>query len=82
MIYFLFQTKQKFTVFHFQFTDWPDFGIPDPVKFLSFLYYCRESGVMEKKEKVWGIPVIHCSAGVGRSGTFVLVDCALKMVSE
>ncbi|KAF6037236.1 PTPN2 [Bugula neritina] len=31
---------------------------------------------------VWGPAVIHCSAGIGRSGTFCLVDAALVLIDR
>lgn len=70
--------------------DWPDFGIPkNSESFLNFLYAVRQSGVIPSAEgssdtpssRVCGPPVIHCSAGIGRSGTFILVDSALVLVS-
>ena len=38
----------------------------------------RESGALDHDA---GPPVIHCSAGIGRSGTFCLVDSVLVIVS-
>lgn len=62
-------------VTHFHYTTWPDFGVPTcPDTFLQFLGAVRESGSLESSV---GPAIIHCSAGIGRSGTFVLVDTCL-----
>ena len=66
-------------VLHYHYTTWPDFGIPQsPHAFLMFLAAVREAGVLEECQ---GPAVVHCSAGIGRSGTFSLVDSYLLMVS-
>ena len=76
----LFQTQQVREVYHFHYTTWPDFGIPSsPVSFLMFLQAVRDKGVLDEEN---GPAVIHCSAGIGRSGTFCLVDSALVLVSS
>ena len=63
---------------HFHYTSWPDFGVPtSPSDFLDFLFAVRESGALDANV---GPPVIHCSAGIGRSGTFCLVDASLVLV--
>jgi tyrosine-protein phosphatase non-receptor type 1 len=65
-------------IMHFHFTTWPDFGVPEsPTAFLNFLMVVRESGVLNQNV---GPPVVHCSAGIGRSGTFCLVDSCLVLV--
>jgi len=63
-------------VLQFHFTAWPDFGVPScPDAFLDFLVAVQESGVLNSKTDCSvGPPVVHCSAGIGRTGTFVLVD--------
>jgi len=69
------------TVLHFQYTTWPDFGVPSsPDTFLEFLGAVRDSGSLENSV---GPAIIHCSAGIGRSGSFILVDsCLLKAEKE
>jgi len=68
-------TGEARQVTHFHYTNWPDFGVPScPDTFLEFLGAVRESGTLEEDG---GRPVVHCSAGIGRSGTFVLVDTCL-----
>ncbi|XP_033115397.1 tyrosine-protein phosphatase non-receptor type 1-like isoform X2 [Anneissia japonica] len=67
-------------VLHFHYTKWPDFGVPQsPAAFLSFLAAVREKGGMDG---TGGPPVVHCSAGVGRSGSFCLVDTCLAMIEK
>ncbi|XP_007487805.1 tyrosine-protein phosphatase non-receptor type 2 isoform X4 [Monodelphis domestica] len=62
---------------HFHYTTWPDFGVPQsPASFLNFLFKVRESGSLSDEH---GPAIIHCSAGIGRSGTFSLVDTCLVL---
>ena len=64
---------------HYQFMTWPDFGVPKSTEdFLEFLEEVRRSGCLNISKH--GPPVVHCSAGIGRSGTFVIVDAVLVMV--
>lgn len=66
-------------IIQFHYTTWPDFGVPvSPTVFLEFLKKVRTSGVLEEDV---GPAVVHCSAGIGRSGTFCLVDTCLVLVS-
>jgi len=65
-------------ILHFHYTTWPDFGVPQrPTAFLRFLADVRKSGALDQNV---GPPVVHCSAGIGRSGTFCLVDTCLVLV--
>ncbi|XP_028920955.1 tyrosine-protein phosphatase non-receptor type 2 isoform X1 [Ornithorhynchus anatinus] len=68
------------TISHFHYTTWPDFGVPEsPASFLNFLFKVRESGSLNAEH---GPAVIHCSAGIGRSGTFSLVDTCLVLMEK
>ncbi|KAI0978837.1 hypothetical protein GJ496_008000 [Pomphorhynchus laevis] len=63
-------------IHHYNYTDWPDFGEPScPENFLRFLSILRSQHVFEHS------PVIHCSAGIGRSGTFAFVDIVLTLLA-
>lgn len=74
------QTKEVRQVDHYHYTSWPDFGIPNSaLSFLMFLEVVRDKGVLHSD---YGPAVIHCSAGIGRSGTFCLVDSALVLVKK
>jgi protein tyrosine phosphatase len=59
---------------HFQFTAWPDHGVPDhPTQFLMFVRRVRNSNPTDS-----GPMVVHCSAGVGRTGCFFVIDTMLE----
>nr|CAI5860932.1 unnamed protein product [Callosobruchus analis] len=67
-------------IFQFHYVTWPDFGVPaSPAAFLSFLTRVRDAGAL--KEDV-GPAIVHCSAGIGRSGTFCLVDSCLVLIEK
>ncbi|CAH1268882.1 PTPN1 [Branchiostoma lanceolatum] len=74
------KTDESRKVFHFHYTRWPDFGVPEsPAAFLHFLLEVRSSGSLESDV---GPPVVHCSAGIGRSGVFCLVDTCLVLLEK
>ncbi|XP_067251014.1 tyrosine-protein phosphatase non-receptor type 1-like isoform X1 [Chanodichthys erythropterus] len=73
-------TLETREILHFHYTTWPDFGVPEsPASFLNFLFKVRESGCLSPDH---GPVVVHCSAGIGRSGTFCLVDTCLLLMSQ
>lgn len=68
-------------ILQFHYTSWPDFGVPEsPSAFLTFLLAVRASGALSIDNDLQGPPVVHCSAGIGRSGTFCLVDSSLLLI--
>ncbi|KAA3677005.1 uncharacterized protein DEA37_0010204, partial [Paragonimus westermani] len=74
------QTNEHHHVIHLHYTSWPDFGVPSsPSGMLNFLWAVRATGVLSDLEHP---AIVHCSAGVGRSGAFVLIDLALCLVSH
>lgn len=62
---------------YFQFTAWPDFGIPSsPADFLELYYEVMKE---YRSLPLPGTPMlIHCSAGVGRSGAFCAINNCLQ----
>jgi len=61
-----------------QFTAWPDHGVPDhPAPFLQFLRRCRALTPPES-----GPVIVHCSAGVGRTGCYIVIDSMLERMKH
>ncbi|XP_034518726.1 tyrosine-protein phosphatase non-receptor type 20 isoform X6 [Ailuropoda melanoleuca] len=69
------ETGSSHIVKHLQFTSWPDHGTPASVDgFIKYVRYVRKSHLT-------GPILVHCSAGVGRTGVFLCVDvvfCAIE----
>ncbi|XP_033737712.1 receptor-type tyrosine-protein phosphatase alpha-like [Pecten maximus] len=63
------RTKESRKVTQFQFTAWPDHGVPEV--FPLILFHDR---VISQHSDMTGPMVVHCSAGVGRTGTFIAID--------
>jgi protein tyrosine phosphatase len=63
---------ERRTITHYQYTCWPDHGLP--VSTTAFLDLIK----LVDKQKKTGPVVVHCSAGIGRSGTFCTVHCAIS----
>ncbi|XP_034095474.1 receptor-type tyrosine-protein phosphatase alpha isoform X2 [Gymnodraco acuticeps] len=69
--------KPQRLVTQFHFTSWPDFGVPfTPIGMLKFL-----KKVKNYNPTYAGAIVVHCSAGVGRTGTFIVIDAMLDMMN-
>ncbi|XP_026300846.1 tyrosine-protein phosphatase Lar isoform X14 [Apis mellifera] len=61
-----------------QFTAWPDHGVPEhPAPFLQFLRRVRSLNPPDS-----GPLIVHCSAGVGRTGCFIVIDSMLERIKH
>ncbi|XP_068578957.1 receptor-type tyrosine-protein phosphatase eta-like [Cebidichthys violaceus] len=66
------KTAETRSVRHFHFTAWPDHGVPQTTELLiSFRHLVREHMDQYSRHSP---TVVHCSAGVGRTGTFIAID--------
>ncbi|XP_072297386.1 receptor-type tyrosine-protein phosphatase S-like isoform X6 [Eucyclogobius newberryi] len=69
-------STERREVRQFQFTAWPDHGVPEyPTPFLNFLRRVKSCNPPDA-----GPIVAHCSAGVGRTGCFIVIDAMLERI--
>uniref|UniRef100_A0A3B3ZGX1 protein-tyrosine-phosphatase n=1 Tax=Periophthalmus magnuspinnatus TaxID=409849 RepID=A0A3B3ZGX1_9GOBI len=69
-------SSERREVRQFQFTAWPDHGVPEyPTPFLNFLRRVKSCNPPDA-----GPIVAHCSAGVGRTGCFIVIDAMLERI--
>uniref|UniRef100_A0A8C6Z922 Tyrosine-protein phosphatase n=1 Tax=Nothoprocta perdicaria TaxID=30464 RepID=A0A8C6Z922_NOTPE len=71
------ETEQQHAVTHLQYVAWPDHGVPDDsMDFLEFVTCMRPKRV--KNEPV----LVHCSAGIGRTGVLVTMETAMCLIER
>nr|ACE75280.1 protein tyrosine phosphatase [Glyptapanteles flavicoxis] len=79
-------TGASLNVKHFAYTDWPQNSLPrNPSKFLDFVLSVRKAQLMvEFDSKNGNVPpmVVHCSAGLNRTGMFCALDICLSQYDE
>ncbi|XP_023208880.1 tyrosine-protein phosphatase non-receptor type 21 isoform X1 [Xiphophorus maculatus] len=77
---------QERTVWHLQYTDWPDHGCPEDFK--GFLTYLEEVQSVRRHTNAISDPkninpvLVHCSAGVGRSGVVILSELMIACLEH
>ncbi|XP_078791788.1 receptor-type tyrosine-protein phosphatase S isoform X8 [Oryzias latipes] len=70
--------SERREVRQFQFTAWPDHGVPEyPTPFLNFLRRVKACNPPDA-----GPIIAHCSAGVGRTGCFIVIDAMLERIRQ
>lgn len=69
-------TKSR-QIYQIQLNGWPDFGVPDVDMFIHFMDVYHDYCKMTYLD---GYNLIHCSAGVGRTGTFLAIDIGLNQI--
>ncbi|XP_018085888.1 tyrosine-protein phosphatase non-receptor type 21 isoform X1 [Xenopus laevis] len=78
---------QERTVWHLQYTDWPEHGHPEDVK--GFLSYLEEIQSVRRHTNSTINPnspnppvLVHCSAGVGRTGVIILSEVMIACLEH
>ncbi|XP_011308810.1 tyrosine-protein phosphatase corkscrew [Fopius arisanus] len=87
--------KPNFTeprrIYHYHFQAWPDHGVPsDPGCVLNFLHdvNARQESIAAalsssgQSLSTVGPILVHCSAGIGRTGTFIVIDMILDQIKR
>nr|XP_046156357.1 receptor-type tyrosine-protein phosphatase F-like isoform X10 [Oncorhynchus gorbuscha] len=71
-------SSEKREVRQFQFMAWPDHGVPEyPTPTLAFLRRVKSCNPTDA-----GPMVVHCSAGVGRTGCFIVIEAMLERMKH
>ncbi len=65
------------TLFHY--TSWPDHGVPSSG--MSLIYFTRAVRKTHPQDDPRPL-LVHCSAGVGRTGTFIVLDTMLDRMEQ
>ena len=68
-------------IWHLLFAGWPDFSVPsgaDRAALLKLVDISRE----KNGDNATNPRIVHCSAGIGRSGTFIALDWLLQELDE
>eukprot|EP00066_Takifugu_rubripes_P030818 XP_011620084.1 PREDICTED: tyrosine-protein phosphatase non-receptor type 11-like [Takifugu rubripes] len=67
-------------IWHYQYLSWPDHGVPnDPGGVLWFL---EEVNRTQSTIPDTGPIIVHCSAGIGRTGTIIVIDILIDVINR
>ena len=78
-LYQMSDTECELTVTHMHYTAWPDHGVPrNAMSVISFIRRVRKEHPAYLDKPL----LVHCSAGVGRTGTFILLDCVMQQMKR
>ncbi|XP_061181719.1 receptor-type tyrosine-protein phosphatase mu-like [Saccostrea echinata] len=72
------KSKEERIVRQFHFTAWPDKGVPLYASSLVHFHSKVKNTTLQGK----GPLVVHCSAGIGRTGTFIALDYLIQQAKE
>ncbi|XP_004715757.1 receptor-type tyrosine-protein phosphatase H [Echinops telfairi] len=74
------EEQKSLAVRQFHYVAWPDHGVPhSPDPLLAFWKVLRK---WLDQQMQGGLPIVHCSAGVGRTGTLIALDVLIRQLES
>mmetsp|Transcript_29360 Transcript_29360/g.45371 ORF Transcript_29360/g.45371 Transcript_29360/m.45371 type:complete len:513 (-) Transcript_29360:43-1581(-) len=80
---------QSRVITHLHYTEWPDYGLPQSTDGIRTLVHLTDALSRDQRptghrssfhEETYPPIVVHCSAGIGRAGTFISIHQAVKQI--
>uniref|UniRef100_A0AAV2LWR8 Tyrosine-protein phosphatase non-receptor type n=1 Tax=Knipowitschia caucasica TaxID=637954 RepID=A0AAV2LWR8_KNICA len=67
-------------IWHYQYLTWPDHGVPNEPG--GVLWFLEEVNRTQSTLPTAGPIVVHCSAGIGRTGTIIVIDILIDIINR
>uniref|UniRef100_A0AAQ4PDZ3 protein-tyrosine-phosphatase n=1 Tax=Gasterosteus aculeatus aculeatus TaxID=481459 RepID=A0AAQ4PDZ3_GASAC len=67
-------------IWHYQYLSWPDHGVPNEPG--GVLWFLEEVNRTQSSVPDTGPIVVHCSAGIGRTGTIIVIDILIDVINR
>ncbi|XP_045912086.1 tyrosine-protein phosphatase non-receptor type 11b isoform X2 [Micropterus dolomieu] len=67
-------------IWHYQYLSWPDHGVPNEPG--GVLWFLEEVNRTQSTIPDTGPIVVHCSAGIGRTGTIIVIDILIDVINR
>lgn len=67
-------------IWHYQYLTWPDHGVPNEPG--GVLWFLEEVNRTQSTMPASGPIVVHCSAGIGRTGTIIVIDILIDIINR
>ncbi|XP_062544837.1 uncharacterized protein LOC134211706 isoform X2 [Armigeres subalbatus] len=85
------EKRSFYTIYHYWFPDWPDHRSPEDIDVLLDMSldildndcskdFDLDSDRVENDERICSLPIIHCSAGIGRTGCLLAIVNGLSQM--
>eukprot|EP01126_Amoeba_proteus_P003424 TRINITY_DN11138_c0_g1_i3.p1 TRINITY_DN11138_c0_g1~~TRINITY_DN11138_c0_g1_i3.p1 ORF type:complete len:154 (-),score=40.37 TRINITY_DN11138_c0_g1_i3:308-706(-) len=72
--------QPSLVVYHYHYCSWPDMGVP--TNGLDLLGMMQVADEKQKQISASSPTLVHCSAGLGRTGTYILIHTSLSYAQE